>query len=1102
MKETWKDYIAPGILASGLLMLLIGVAVFGSPANERQINHSHITTDDFTPMLLSTDETIEEIETQDVFGFGIEFESESLFAETNSEEIVPLEKPAIEDLLAFDQWNNRYFALLIPRIINKTEIDVETLVSQTTKITEEDGAIYYYAVGYLNDQLMRRTFADGRPAESLDTYYQAAVQNYDKAIERIDNNALFYHFRGQVDYHNAMMTKQLDNISKAVPYYIKAAELAPHWVKPVALQGWCALEQGKYREAITLFEQAEKIDAECWDVKSGLPQAKARLAIMSDFINHDRPLDFSGETVLPQINRPTTTESHELDRWNDAFRDIVERLPVPNPPDEIPNLATQLTGLTESDGSLYYYVVGYLYDRFSRNSETFRKTNYTRAVENYTKAIEQDDSVAVFYHFRGQVNYFYALNENKPEFYEKAIEDYNAATKCDPNWAMPPNMHGWALFQLQKYDEAAEQFERAVAIDEKCIDAMKGYAETIYNICDQSTNAKSINAESIQKALDFIKKWHDLVRDDPDNRVRVGFFDNSQIEKLITHLKYRFKRIDELTNPEYFSKHDVFRAMNDAYEQKRYDDAMRLSEIIVLEEHRNVYSNLSDSVQNFLQSRPDYYLIRSQCHYGIKEYENAIEDLKIFEEKTKQNSYWRDSYGDTAACYYILSLFYLEQYDEAVEYYQSKQLNASRLKKDYAYVALGLAFHRLGKDREMLESMDKYSVNGVPLENIIDYHKDKKVAEDFCMAYFNAYIESIKQAFSNGEPVDKTKVSHFTYHVNSMTDNADYCRWLVPLGDLHVALESYDKAVQCYTQYLDIEPQDIPATEKLMRLQERQNRWSEAIRVATKLIAMDPENPNRWIDRTRLEGKYSDDDRPRLSIGDLTRAMKLLGVEKSQQMATLHFWRGEQYAKAYRHKEAIADWKTAMEMTSDKQSFESIAGDKTLNVVELLLDHYRRVSPNTDDGRTEFFLDAVDFCTKAIEKGHDEQLVLVTRADAYQRLGQYQKAIDDYMVLVTFGLPKDSTLTLDQCCYEISRCYQLGTFPDLIWQKQLEKAKEFATLAIEHAKEPQVGFYAHRYSLYRQLLEFELTDEQRKEYEEQMSQDHDKASELGHDWSW
>ena len=1097
MKESWKDYIAPGALAAGLLTLFIGVAVFGAPDVEQAANYSYATTDDSQTLAFSTDEAVEDVETQDdtdAFGFG--FDSGDLFGDANPEKITPVEKPAIEDPLEFDQWNDRYFALLIPRIINQKEIDVEALVSQTTTITEEDGAIYYYAVAYLNDQLMRRTFADGRPDESLDEYYQAAVQNYDKAIEQIDNNALFYHFRGQVEYYRAIMTKQLDDISKAVPFYVKAAELAPHWVKPLALQGWCAMEQGKYREAAALFEQAEKIDAECWDVKAGLPQAKSRLTLMSDFINHDKPLDFSGEAVLPQIRKPTTTESRGLDRWNDAFRNIVEHLPVPNP-DEMPNLATQLTGLTESDGPLYYYVVAYLYDRFSRNSETFRKTNYTRAVENFTKAIEQNDSVAVFYHFRGQVNYFYALNESKPEFYEKAIEDYNAATKCDPNWAMPPNMHGWVLFQLQKYDEAAEQFERAVTIDEKCVDAMKGYAETIYKVYDQSTSA-----EPIQKALDFIKKWHDLVRDDPDNRVRVGFFDNSQIEKLITHLKYQFKRIDELTNPEYFSKHDVFRAMNDACEQKRYDDAMRLSEIIVSEEHRNVYSYWPDFVRNFLQSRPDYYLIRSQCHYGIKEYENAIEDLKIFEEKTKQNSYWRDSYGDTAACYYILSLFSLERYDEAVEYYQSKQLNASRLKKDYAYMALGLAFHRLGKDREMLESMDKYSVNGVPLENIINYHKDKKVAEDFCMAYFNAYIESIKQAISNGEPVDKTKVSHFTYHVNSMTDNADYCRWLVPLGDLHVALESYDKAVQCYTQYLDIEPQDIPATEKLMRLQEQQNRWSEAIRVATKLIAMDPENPNRWIDRARLEGKYPDDHRPRLSIGDLTRAMKLLGEEKSQQMATLHFWRGEQYTKAYRHKEAIADWKTAMKMTSDKQSFESIAGDKTLGPVKLLLDLCRRASPNSDDGRTEFLLDVIDFCTKAIEKGHDEQLVLVTRADAYQRLGQYQKAIDDYMVLVTFGLPKDSTLTLDQCCYEISQCYKLGDFPDLIWQKQLEKAVEFATLAIEHAKEPQVGFYAHRYVIYSQLVEGQLTDEQRQEYEKQMSQDHAKASELGHDWSW
>lgn len=84
--------------------------------------------------------------------------------------------------------------------------------------------------------------------------------------------------------------------------------------------------------------------------------------------------------------------------------------------------------------------------------------NFDEAISNYTQAIALDPSNHVLFSNRSAV---YLKMENG----EKALEDAEKCVSLNPAWARGLGRKGAALFLLERYDEAAEVYQKALEIE-------------------------------------------------------------------------------------------------------------------------------------------------------------------------------------------------------------------------------------------------------------------------------------------------------------------------------------------------------------------------------------------------------------------------------------------------------------------------------------------------------------------------------------------------------------------------------------------------------------------------------------------------------------
>ncbi|MCL2624603.1 MAG: hypothetical protein FWD31_13145, partial [Planctomycetaceae bacterium] len=572
----------------------------------------------------------------------------------------------MDDPLAFDKWNDdQLLSAVSARLRNAQVEDVPHLLEDISEIRESDGAIYYYALGYIFDQLMRLS----SPGDTRERLHHLAVDNFDKAIELNGENAVLYHFRGLTDFIYSDLTKQQETLSTAIPHFVKAEQLAPEWVMPVAMQGWCAFNMGKFREALFLFDRAADLDSGYGQVNENLIQVRANLRQKSEFFDENAPLDFTGDMKTLRIKKPETTDSRELDRWNDVFREIVVSA-GPQNPEDVPELVTRWTGLTKDDGKFYHYVCGYVHDRNSRLWKEFRLSHYTQAVKHFTKAIELDPEVAVFYHFRGQVKLFFAKNENAPDYYEKAIDDYDRAERCDPAWAMPADLHGWALIHLERYDEALVCLERAVAIDSDCFDAMSGIVQVI----DKKTEIDPTNIDLMKQGLDWIERWHHIIiqRND-DQQLPNG---TELAKKLIARWQTQ-EKISAKDYPKCYTR-DQYEKMivSPTHSEGDYERYVLIYEILMRGEvSPYFYNEFKNPSRNPFSSPGDETRINFEYAYVLFKqgnYEKAIAASEHFQKIADS----RVSTNHSAEIpnihhIHIKSLFRLERYDDVIDYYTS-----------------------------------------------------------------------------------------------------------------------------------------------------------------------------------------------------------------------------------------------------------------------------------------------------------------------------------------------------------------------------------------------------------------------------------------------
>jgi len=1077
MKETWKDYIAPGILASGLLMLLIGVAVFGSPANEWQINRSYMTTDDSTFMMMfSSDERVDVIILQpDV-------------DEMPVKDADRLSKPASANCVDMCAWNNKLQPKLNPMQSCSPE-EIPQLIERFTELKESDGAFYYYALGYVAVSFSRKSNS------FREENYRYAVANFTKAIERDDAVAYYYHFRGQSQFFYGKNTHLSSPLDAAIDDYKTAAQLDPTWPMPLSMQGWAYVEKQDRQEAYRLFNEALKLDPIhcCEDAKNDLRNLRTMLSgadwqeiaaevnVQTTVVEENTSAQTS-TTQASRIKTPETRDSYELDGWDDGIYDLVKGKRDSYNPDQVLKIIQEQTDLKESDGAFYYYAIGYVHDRFMRNSQIFRKSNYTRAVENYTKAIELEDSVALFHHFRGQVNYYYALNENSPEYYEKAVENYKAAAERDPKWPMPIDMQGWTAFHQGKYDEAIQFLEQALEIDPECLDALN----CTIHVYVRKTNKDPKDIDAIKKGLDTIKRLHTLLKEGKE-------FGNISYAGYARQLIGKLKQVEDIspkTHPEYFDFYSCSDfAIQYLTKTQDYQEALALLEGIDSNNESILFFPPSgpESEQKRLRANRNFHL--GACYYETGNYEKAFESMTAYYMglTSGASSLFIPS-GKSNEYYYFKSAVKTEHFQECVDMVERLELMDIKIKMRASGV-LGEVIYSLfktGKNEEAMKLIGS-GTNVSELAQLRGDIRDKEIYEKICGCYFeecyrnaisssndsNTWMKKIEQLFEMGISLDNKKIEY-----------------LKLLAESSVRLSDRTQAIRFYERYVQYVPTDENALYSLLGAYEQGNVFNDkSFNVASQLIAIDPQNADYWIERAYIVFKISNRGKRNLAVYDMTRAIELLEANgaANDQLQTAYAKRAECHKRNDNSEFALEDCMKAITLAPANVKLKEIQvktfeHEQGINIFDLTIGYITLFSTR------ELNLFCVKCCTELLQRGGDECRLLEKRGTAYFYLSQFQKAIDDFLVVAQFAPTQGLNLPKEKVLYYIGQCY--GRL------KNFDQGIEYLTLSIEE-KPDHWEAYNLRSDLYsNKASRPNLTDEERAYYRELASQDRKKAEEL------
>jgi Tfp pilus assembly protein PilF len=1078
MKETWKDYIAPGVLACGLLMLFIGVAVFGSPVHERQINRSYMTVDDSLAMMFSSDERVDVVILQP--------DVEETPPAKNTDR---LGKPASTNCIDMCAWNNKLKPNLRPMQSCSPE-EIPQLIERFTELKESDGAVYFYALAYVADHFSRISNV------SREANYRFAIANYTKAIERDDTVSHYYHFRGQTHYFYGKNTHLSQPLDMAIADYKKAATIDPEWAMPLVMQGWAFVKKQDRREAYRLFNEALKLDPIhcCNDAKNEFQRLRTTISgpawqdmaaeekIQVAVVEEKTPVveKAASATQASRVKAPETRDSYELDGWDDGIYDLVKGKRDSYDPAQVLKIIQEQTDLKESDGAFYYYAIGHLHDSLMRNSKTFRKSNYVRAVENYTKAIELDDSVALFHHFRGQVNYYYALNENAPEYYEKAVENYKAAAKRDPKWPMPLDMQGWTAFYQGKYDEAIQFLEQALEIDPECLDALN----CIIQVYAKKTDKNPKDIDAIKKGLAGIERLHTLLKE--GKKFGNLSYVPGYARQLLGKLKLA-ENISPKTHPKYYDVRGCLDFVNQHFTQTRsYQEALALLEEFDFESESILFfPGTSKPEQKRLQANRNYYF--GACYYETGDYEKAFEAMTAcYADLTPNTLVFSFLGGENNQYYYFKSAVKLGRFQECVDMVERLNLANSNMRASGILGEVIYSLFKTGKSEEAMKLIGS-GTNMSELARILVNAQDREIYEKVRDCYLeeccrratsssedsNFWLKKAEQLFEMDAPLDDKKI-----------------QYLKSLAETLVEREDYVQAIRFYERYLQCVPADEAALYSLLGVCKLNHAYNEqSFNVASQLIAVAPKNADYWTERACIVFKSPTRKKTSLAIYDLTRAIELLEANgaSNDRLQAAFAKRAECHKRDNKIEIALEDCMKIVALAPPNAKIEEIRVEafeqgQEFDILTFAID-CMIVYPSRKHS------DAVaKYCTELIQRGGDECRLLEQRFNAYYRMGQLTKAIDDFLVLLQFAPSQDLTVSKEKILYYIGDCYgRLDNF---------DQGIEYLTLAIE--ENPNNGqAYGQRSHFYgRKAAQPFLTKEEREHYQELARQDEEKAKEL------
>ncbi len=360
-------------------------------------------------------------------------------------------------------------------------------------------------------------------------------------------------------------------------------------------------------------------------------------------------------------------------------------------------------------------------DHFKNGIKEFKKAMYPESIASFTKAIQMDNAYTDAFFNR-------ALAYQETEQLEKAIEDYNAVNKLDPDNKEAWLNNGELSFKLKKYAQAAGKYGQYLNLEKKDLAIYNKIISSLYAI------------QEWQKALSYAKLSLEV------KSLKETFYMIGDIEFILKEYQNAESAFRSVLAEDSEHLNARLYLAQTLYEQGRYDDAI-------------AEANMALSSVNYNKKA---FLTRVYSFHKKQNFPQAIADLSTMINQNKDDNDILDLINYRADLY--------------MEYHQPMLAIA-----DYSYVIhqnpqqIYALYHR-AKAYESITKKDAAILDYteiINLSNSIDV--DKQVLNDSKTALIelkrennNPLIAVIDFQYADGQlfvPINKNKIE-FKFRVS------------------------------------------------------------------------------------------------------------------------------------------------------------------------------------------------------------------------------------------------------------------------------------------------------------------------------------------------
>jgi len=476
-----------------------------------------------------------------------------------------------------------------------------------------------------------------------------------------------------------------------------------------------------------------------------------------------------------------------------------------------------------------------------QGNQAFAQKDFSKAVELFSKAIELDSSNAVYYSNRSGC---WASMNN----FEKALEDAEKCLTNNPKFVRGYSRKAFALYKLDKIDEALDVIEQGLKID-PCNEQLKKDKISMENALNSSMNdiMGLMNNPDIQKMMKENPQLATMLLQNPN------FLQNPQMMQFMANMMANKGGADPQSSQNISSANSQSRNFPN-FNESQPEEKSQLNSEAKSKPQADSNIKLSKTTPKFDESDFGKSKTVGNNAYKEKKFEEAI---KAYDKCIELNPKDMLVRNNKAACFIELRMYDKSNQviDSAIEKYKELSFN----EKDPTHYAKlmarrGRIFFLQGK---LDESIDAY--NSSLLEDRVaavedqlrEVKREKKKADE--LAYINPEIannhrETGNDFFNNGDfgkamseyeeakrrnPNDPRiynniamcfiKMLKFNEALKEVEKALDFdpkfVKAMLRKAIIHNFLKEYHKAIDTYKTVLEIEPENREAQEGIRTTQ-------------------------------------------------------------------------------------------------------------------------------------------------------------------------------------------------------------------------------------------------------------------------------------------